>query len=421
MPAWQFLGSLDTCSLVLLFWYMLVLEVPRYCLGAIVLGFAALCRSRCAALSPNLTISVLLVGHNEAHALNRCVYAMAEQSVLLRSQVQIVVVDDGSTDGMIHIARELRAEGLVDDLLRLVVRGGKSAGINLGLAACRGEIVVIMDVDTTLDRDALEKLLPYFADPRVGGVAGNLGVRNADTNLVTRYQQIEYLVSISLGRRVSDLLGTLSIVSGAFGAFRRSAVLRVGGLDVEVSEDADLTMKLRRAGWRIRFAPEAMALTQVPETIPRLIGQRLRWERGLVTLCLRKFRGALNPFQGTFRLLDAAALLDVLALQFAIPLLLPVYVLWLWISLGSFGVPVLGAVLIGYAVMDLLALTISASLASDPLRTMRLVAYLPIHIVVQMIVLAPVRLIAFLQELLLQSSRRDPYVPRRVMRQVERI
>ena len=338
MPAWQFLGSLDTVSMISLLWYMLVLEVPRYCLGAVVIGFTGHYRPLPLTLHVNPTISVLLVGHNEATALRPCVLALAEQTVMLnRSQVQIVVVDDGSTDSMRRIAGDLRAAGLVDDLLHVAVRGGKSAAVNLGLTVCRGEILVILDIDTTLDRDALEQLLPYFADPRVGGVGGDLGVRNAGANLVTRCQQIEYLIAISLGRRIGDLLGLLTIVSGAFGAFRRSAVLGVGRQDAEVGEDADLTMKLRRAGWRIRFAPDAHGLTRVPETIAGLISQRLRWDRGLVTIWLRKYRSTLNPFQGNFRLRDVVALLDVLLLQLVAASVFPVYVLWLWSNLGTFG------------------------------------------------------------------------------------
>jgi cellulose synthase/poly-beta-1,6-N-acetylglucosamine synthase-like glycosyltransferase len=233
MDAWHLLGSLDTYSLTLLFWYMLVLEIPRYCLGAIIVGIHALCRGLPVDPPPAaLAFSVLLVGHNEAHSLCRCVLSLSEQSIMRRrSRVQIIVVDDGSTDGMFQVARELRSAGLVSDVLRVGARGGKSAGVNLGLTVCHGDIVVIIDIDTTLDRDALECLLPYFADPKVGGVGGDLGVSNLAMSLVARYQQIEYLISISLGRRIGDLLGTLSIVSGAFGAFRRSAILGVGGQD----------------------------------------------------------------------------------------------------------------------------------------------------------------------------------------------
>ena len=303
MPAWQFLGSLDTFSMISLFWYMLVLEVPRYCLGAIVIGFTGALSAAASHPAREPDDQRAAGRPQRGHCPAPCVLALAEQTVMRnRLQVQIVVVDDGSTDGMLRIADDLRAAGLVDDLLHVAMRGGKSAAVNLGLTVCRCEIMVILDIDTTLDRDALERLLPYFADPRVGGVGGDLGVRNAGASLITRCQQIEYLIGISLGRRIGDLLGLLTIVSGAFGAFRRSAVLGVGGQDVEVGEDADLTMMLRRAGWRIRFAPDAHGLTQAPETVPGLISQRLRWDRALVTIWFRKYRGALDPFQSNFRL-----------------------------------------------------------------------------------------------------------------------
>jgi cellulose synthase/poly-beta-1,6-N-acetylglucosamine synthase-like glycosyltransferase len=422
MEAWQLLGSLDTYSLVLLFWFMLVLEVPRYCFGAIIVGFDALWRDPPSIARHNTMISVLLVGHNEAHALQRCIQSLMQQSVTLpRSQMQIVVVDDGSTDQMFAIARRLHAQGLVDDVLHVAVRGGKSAAINLGLTACRGEIVVLQDIDTTLDIDALALLLPYFTDPRVGGVGGDLGVANPAASLVTRHQQIEYLMSITLGRRIGDILGTLSIVSGAFGAFRRSALIGVGGHDTEVGEDADLTMKLRRAGWRIRFAPEARALTKVPETMPALIAQRLRWDRSSVTIWLRKFRGIFNPLHAIFRLRDVLALLDMLLFQITLTLLFPVYVLWLWLNVGAFTLPLLVATLLGYLALDLLALLTAACLVDDTLRTVRLLVYLPVYVAVRTSVLGPVRLLAILQEFFLRSSYRDPYVPARVMHQVERV
>jgi len=413
MQAWLYFRSLDTLSLVSLFWFMVLLEVPRYSFGAIVVALDAVWRRSPLPGYWRPTISVLLVGHNEAHALRRCVLALAEQSVMLqRAQVQIVVVDDGSTDGMLGIARRLRDEKLIDEILRVETRGGKSAGVNFGLTVCRGEIVVILDVDTTLDRDAIEALLPYFGDPRVGAVGASL---------VTRHQQIEYLITISLGRRIGDLLGTLSIVSGAFGAFRRSAVLGVGGQDTEVGEDADLTMKLRRAGWRIRFAPEARAMTIVPDTMPGLIAQRLRWDRGVVTIWLRKFRGVFDARSAAFRLIDVAALLDVLSFQFVLTLVFPIYILWLYYYFDTFALSIMGATLIGYAAMDLLALTVAASLVVGLHHVIGLLLYMPVYAVVQMCVMRPVRLTAILQELVLRSSYRDPYVPAHVMRQVEQV
>lgn len=222
-PVW-FLGSFDMPGLVLLFWYMVVLEIPRYGLGALVVCIDAAFRCLPVPIWPQPTVSILLVGHNEAHTLRRCVLGLAEQSLMRqRSLIQVVVVDDGSTDGMSSVARSLQAGRLIDDLLTVSTRGGKSAGVNLGLTVCRGDIVVILDVDTTLDRQAIEGMLPYFRDPRVGAVSGDLGVRNAGSTLATRHQEIEYPISISLGRRVGDLL----VRSPSYrGRLARSAVTR---------------------------------------------------------------------------------------------------------------------------------------------------------------------------------------------------
>lgn len=420
MTILAFLASIDVPDLVLLFWFAILFELPRYLIGAIVVACADPRRRPPAADVPDFSVSVLLVGHNEAAALERSIRSLAAQSFRRRGgRLQAVVVDDGSTDGMGDIARRLQAEGRIDAALRVRPRGGKSAGVNLGLTACRSDIVVIADIDTTFDDDAIEAFLPCFLDPRVGAASGDLGVRNAGHCLVTRHQAIEYLISISLGRRIADTLGILSIVSGAFGAFRRSALESVGRLDPEVGEDADLTMKLRRAGWRVRFAPQARALTHVPETMPGLIAQRLRWERGVVTIWLRKFRGALDPRPANFRLVDAGALLDVLTFQLLFTLVFPGYVLWLWLRLGVFAATVLGAVLFGYVVLDLAAFAVAASLSADPRSAWRLLPYLPWYTVLSTVVMRLVRLIAIMQELVWRSSYRDPYVPYRVMSRVD--
>jgi poly-beta-1,6-N-acetyl-D-glucosamine synthase len=419
MDAVAFLGSLDFVSLVVLFWYTTLLEVPRYVIGAIAASIAALSEHPRQAADANLTVSVILAGHNEAQSLRACVSGLVEQTLTDRSGLQVVVVDDGSTDGMADVARDLRSKGLVDEVIRLKHRGGKSAAVNLGLEVCTGDIIAIADIDTSFDRDALAVMLGYFAaDPRLGAVGGDLGVRNECASLVTRCQAIEYGISVSLGRRVADALGILSMVSGAFGAFRRSAIESVGGQDVEVGEDADLTMKLRRAGWRIQFAPEARALTNVPETVPALIAQRLRWDRGIVTIWLRKYRAVFNPFQATFRAQDVLASLDVLVFQFLLPLAFPVYLVWLWWHFGAFAITLVAATLVGYLILDLVAVVAAAAVRAE--RPLGLAVYLPLYTLLQLL-LRFVRLVAIIQELIFRASYRDPYVPARVMRRAARV
>ena len=405
-----------------LLWYMLVLEVPRYCLGAIVIGFAGHRRPLPLTLHVNPTISLLLVGHNEATALRPCVLALAEQSVMLnRSQVQIVVVDDGSTDSMLRIARDLRAAGLVDDLLHVAMRGGKSAAVNLGLTMCRGEIVVILDIDTTLDRDALERLLPYFADPRVGGVGGDLGVRNA------RREPGHALPADRISHR--DLSGP---------ADRRSA----GPVDDRLRRVRRVPSQRGPGGWRAgrrgrrgcrpddEAAPRRLAhplRTRCTRPDPRAGNHRGTdltaaalgpWPRDNLA---PKIPRHTQPVPGQLPSARRGAVLDVLLFQLVAALVFPVYVLWLWSNLGAFGFSVLAATLTGYILLDLLAFSVAASLAAEPLRAVRLLVWLPFYIVVQVGLLRPVRLIEITQELLLRSSYRDQYVPTRVMRQVERV
>jgi cellulose synthase/poly-beta-1,6-N-acetylglucosamine synthase-like glycosyltransferase len=420
MDALSFLGSLDMTSVVLLFWYTTLIEIPRYAIGAIIAPIATLWLGGPCPLDPDLSISIILVGHNEERALRACVQSLGEQTILGRcAGVQIIVVDDGSTDRMSEIAATLQREGKVNNVLKLAQRGGKSAGVNLALSVCRGDIVVICDIDTTFDRDALVELVSRFSDPKIGAVSGNLGVRNSTASFMTRFQTIEYAIGLSLGRCIADSLGTLSVVSGAFGAFRLAAIESVGRQDVEVGEDADLTMKLRSAGWQLRFAPRANALTDVPETVAAFIAQRLRWDRGLITIWTRKFRRTIDPRQSAFRMSDAMTVLDVIFFQVVLALAFPVYVAWLFYYFGLFAQTILAATLVGYAILDCIIFVAAAVIG---IRTpFWLVLYLPLYTALQISLVRVVRLIAIAQEVIFRSSYRDPYVPRRVMSQAEMI
>jgi poly-beta-1,6-N-acetyl-D-glucosamine synthase len=186
-----------------------------------------------------------------------------------------------------------------------------------------------------------------------------------------------------------------------------------------VGEDADLTMKLRRAGWEIRFAPEAHALTGAPETVAALITQRLRWDRGLVTIWMRKFRGAFDSRQATFRIIDVVAVADVLVFQVALAVMFPIYLAWLLYYFGEFAMTIIAATFIVYSVLDLFAFANATALG---LRTpFRLLPYLPLYTILQASVFRIVRLIALAQEFIFRSSYRDPYVPPHIMRQVEMV
>jgi len=391
-PPLYLLMALDPVDFLLLFWFTIIFDLPRYFISAVVI--ALMPRRQLPPLQ--LTTSAVVAGHNESLSLRVCVESIEAD--------QIIIVDDGSTDAMWDVAQTLLNEGLADVVIRLPARSSKPAAVNAGLEKCTGEIVFIVDADTTLDAGAVAAVLPYFADPKVGGVGCDLKIRNEATNLITRCQAIEYAISFTAGRQVADMFGILPNISGACGAFRRAALLQVGGFGIEVAEDANLTMNLRRHGWYLRFAPKAVARTNGPETIIGLLLQRLRWDCGIVTIWWRKYAGNLNPFRTDFLLSNALTSLDIAWFSVILPLMFPVYVVWLWNYVGEFAFVLLLAVFLCLSVLELLILL----LIRIPVR---LLPYVPCYICVQNLLLRPLRIIALLSEMIFTVSRRDDYIP----------
>jgi poly-beta-1,6-N-acetyl-D-glucosamine synthase len=414
VDALTMLTQLDVYRLVGMFWYALVLEIPRFTLGLIVVSGCFLLGPLrpAAAVSGNTRISILFPGHNEGPALRQAVTALEEQT---RRNLQIVVVDDGSTDDMAKIGRQLKAEGLIDVFVSTGLRGGKSAAANLGLTFCTGELVVVGDVDTSFDRYAIERVLEPFADPLVGCVSGNIGVRNYHSSIIAKFQAIEYLITISLGRRLSDLLGILMISSGAFGAFRRDALIAVGGWDVGPGEDANMTLKLRRAGWKVRFAPEAWALTDVPETALALFKQRRRWNASFVRVRLDRFRGVLNPFQRNFSLLGALGTMDLILFHALLPGMFFIYMVSCISHYGSF----LWVILISVNAFYITTTTIvfiCAVATAGRYGHLSLIPYVIGYSLFRAYVMRMLMVWTYVDEFFLRTSYRDTFVPSRVLK-----
>ena len=157
---------------------------------------------------------------------------------------------------------------------------GKPKALNAGIRAAKHEIIIMIDGDTVFEPDTVRLLAQPFADPTVGAVAGNVKIANRD-ELIGRMQHIEYVVGFNIDRRVQDVTGSIITVPGAGGAFRRKALLQVGGMSTDtLAEDTDLTIALGRAGWRVVFEERARAWTEAPATMAQLWKQRYRWSYG---------------------------------------------------------------------------------------------------------------------------------------------
>ncbi|MFI8856780.1 polysaccharide deacetylase family protein [Streptomyces prasinus] len=232
-------------------------------------------------------VTVLVPAYNEAKCIENTVRSLMDSD----HPVEVLVIDDGSSDGT---ARIVEAMGLPNVRVIRQLNAGKPAALNRGLANARYDIVVMMDGDTVFEPSTVRELVQPFGDPRVGAVAGNAKVGNKDS-LIGAWQHIEYVMGFNLDRRMYDILGCMPTIPGAVGAFRRSALVPIGGMsDDTLAEDTDVTMALHRAGWRVVYAENARAWTEAPETVQQLWSQRYRWSYGTMQAIWKHRRAVID-------------------------------------------------------------------------------------------------------------------------------
>src|SRR5215469_8927307 len=213
-------------------------------------------------------VSVIVPAYNEAANIAATVRSLVGNDY---PRLEVIVVDDGSTDATADIVTRLRLPGVY------VIRqdnAGKPAALNTGIRHARGDLLILVDGDTVFEPDAVGRLIQPLKDPRVGAVSGNTKVANR-RGLLGRWQHLEYVIGFNLDRRMFDVARCMPTVPGAIGAFRRSALHDVGGVSGQtLAEDTDVTMAVIRAGWRVVYVPDAVAWTEAPASLRQLWRQR---------------------------------------------------------------------------------------------------------------------------------------------------
>jgi peptidoglycan-N-acetylglucosamine deacetylase len=275
-------------------------------------------------------VTVMIPAYNEESVI---VDTVRSALASVYPKLEILVIDDGSTD---HTAELVRSNFANDPRVRLLLQPnrGKPAALNHALSEATGEIVVSIDADTIVDPEAVPRLVRHFVNPKVGAVAGNVKVMNRNKWL-TRWQALEYITSQNLEKRAFDLLNCIPVVPGAAGAWRTDLLRANGGFSGDtVAEDTDLTLTIRRNGWKILYDEDAIGRTEVPDTVEALIRQRFRWTFGTLQAVWKHRDAVGKPRYGT---LGWIAIPNIFLFQIILPLVSPVIDLLFILSIALWG------------------------------------------------------------------------------------
>ncbi|WP_276479844.1 polysaccharide deacetylase family protein [Paraflavitalea pollutisoli] len=270
------------------------------------------------------TVSIIVPAYNEAINAVKTIETLLQQDY---PHFDILFVDDGSKDKTFEIVSAAFAG---NERVRVLTKpnGGKASALNYGLSQTTRAFVICIDADTQLKQDAVSQLMRKFEVPEtagntvrlIGAVAGNVKVGN-ENNMLTRWQSIEYTTAQNFDRRAFDLINGITVVPGAIGAFRKAAIEEAGGFTTDtLAEDCDLTIRILRSGYHVVNCPEAIAVTEAPETLKQFMKQRFRWSYGVMQAFWKNRDACFNP---RYKALGMVSLPNILLFQIILPVLAP--------------------------------------------------------------------------------------------------
>jgi cellulose synthase/poly-beta-1,6-N-acetylglucosamine synthase-like glycosyltransferase/peptidoglycan/xylan/chitin deacetylase (PgdA/CDA1 family)/uncharacterized protein YxeA len=326
-------------------------------------------------------VSIIIPGYNEESVCVQTVESLINQKY---PNYEIIYVDDGSKDRSYEI---LKIKYILNPRVKIFkkINGGKASALNYGISKSKNDIVIMVDADTQFKKDSIKNLVKHFQNPKIGAVAGNVqvgndyftqkanGAKNPKFNLLTIFQRLEYITSQNFFREAFELVNIITIVSGAIGAYRKQAVMEVGGVSTDtLAEDGNLSFDVLAKGWKIVYERNAISLTEAPENLHALYKQRVRWAFGNIQVLWKNRNIMLNRKFGW---------LGFLAMPFAwncfIGLIIGPFVSLLTVSYASYDVVVNGQMtadskliltaIFWYTIFMLVELTVvSVSVWRDP-------------------------------------------------------
>ncbi len=247
-------------------------------------------------------VSVIIPCWNEAVGILATIRSVLENTY---ESIEVVIVNDGSTDESDNIIRqflkEYKNEANLHPGKSIVYKykenGGKARALNAGVGLSSGEIIISIDADCYVAPTAIENFVQWFADPNVMAAVGNVKIGNTRT-LVGTIQHLEYMFSFYC-KKADSLFNTIYIIGGAAGAFRREVFEELGGYTTDViTEDFELTIRIQMAGMKIVYASDAIVYTEGASDIRGLMNQRTRWRQGRVQT-FWKYRSLFFSNEGT--------------------------------------------------------------------------------------------------------------------------
>jgi poly-beta-1,6 N-acetyl-D-glucosamine synthase len=262
-------------SAILYLFYALLIIATLRLLSQLGLSFTYNLKHKNRELKTFPKISIIVPAYNEAKTIRSCVQSL---QTLNYPNYDVTVVDDGSNDNTFEEASQCIGVKIIRQ-----ENQGKPSALNNGIRASTGEIIVTVDADTTIDKDALRKIAERFAsNERLGAVAGNVKVK-PEPKIMNAIQSAEYATGINLIRKGQSVLGCVMIVPGPIAALKKEAVEKVGYFsDDTFAEDFDITVKILKSGYRVEYEERSLAYTDAPKSTEDLIKQRRRWYRGMI-------------------------------------------------------------------------------------------------------------------------------------------